>query len=115
MVFVTHIIIIVFCEIILFIAEIARDDRAMKLKLNTPLPQPLHKECLKAAQIFDSFVDSNNNGLDGVYYFLSPSSGRSHPAAGCSPDMSSRMLSALPYTASSRLAFFSLRGQVVGL
>ncbi|KAH9941124.1 DUF500-domain-containing protein [Epithele typhae] len=36
------------------------------MKFNTPLPQPLQKECLKAAQIFKSFVDSGNNGLDGV-------------------------------------------------
>ncbi|CCM01226.1 uncharacterized protein FIBRA_03274 [Fibroporia radiculosa] len=36
------------------------------MKLNTPLPQPLPKECDKAAKIFKSFVDSGNNGLDGV-------------------------------------------------
>ncbi|KAI0747062.1 hypothetical protein C8Q80DRAFT_1179116 [Daedaleopsis nitida] len=36
------------------------------MKFNTPLPQPLPKECLKAAQIVKSFVDSGNNGLDGV-------------------------------------------------
>ncbi|KAF9458732.1 hypothetical protein BDZ94DRAFT_1225781 [Collybia nuda] len=36
------------------------------MKLNNPLPQPLPKECLKAAKIFKSFVDSGNNGLDGV-------------------------------------------------
>ncbi|KAL1943866.1 hypothetical protein VTO73DRAFT_3684 [Trametes versicolor] len=36
------------------------------MKFNTPLPQPLPKECAKAAQIFKSFVDSGNNGLDGV-------------------------------------------------
>ncbi|TFK86653.1 DUF500-domain-containing protein [Polyporus arcularius HHB13444] len=36
------------------------------MKFNTPLPQPLPKECQKAAQIFKSFVDSANNGLDGV-------------------------------------------------
>jgi len=36
------------------------------MKLNTPLPQTLPKECEKAAKIFGSFVDSNNNGLDGV-------------------------------------------------
>ncbi|KAJ6501687.1 hypothetical protein C8R47DRAFT_237635 [Mycena vitilis] len=36
------------------------------MKLNSPLPQPLPKECLKAAKIFKSFVDSSNNGLDGV-------------------------------------------------
>ncbi|TDL28856.1 DUF500-domain-containing protein [Rickenella mellea] len=36
------------------------------MKLNTPLPQPLPKECEKAAKIFKSFVDSGNNGLDGI-------------------------------------------------
>ncbi|KAJ7139736.1 hypothetical protein C8R44DRAFT_694372 [Mycena epipterygia] len=36
------------------------------MKLNSPLPQPLPKECAKAAKIFKSFVDSSNNGLDGV-------------------------------------------------
>ncbi|KAJ7275430.1 hypothetical protein B0H12DRAFT_1087300 [Mycena haematopus] len=36
------------------------------MKLNSPLPQPLPKECIKAAKIFQSFVGSNNNGLDGV-------------------------------------------------
>ncbi|KAJ8507369.1 hypothetical protein ONZ45_g10254 [Pleurotus djamor] len=36
------------------------------MKLNSPLPQPLPKECEKAAKIFKSFVDSGNNGLDGV-------------------------------------------------
>ncbi|TFK57558.1 DUF500-domain-containing protein [Heliocybe sulcata] len=36
------------------------------MKLNTPLPQPLPKECEKAAKTFKSFVDSGNNGLDGV-------------------------------------------------
>ncbi|KAJ4476613.1 hypothetical protein J3R30DRAFT_3487792 [Lentinula aciculospora] len=36
------------------------------MKLNSPLPQPLPKECAKAAKIFKSFVDSGNNGLDGV-------------------------------------------------
>ncbi|GLB36505.1 putative las17-binding protein actin regulator [Lyophyllum shimeji] len=36
------------------------------MKLNTPLPQPLPKECTKAARIFKSFVDGSNNGLDGV-------------------------------------------------
>ncbi|KAF8656395.1 hypothetical protein AX16_002580 [Volvariella volvacea WC 439] len=35
-------------------------------KLSNPLPQPLPKECAKAAKIFRSFVDSGNNGLDGV-------------------------------------------------
>ncbi|KAI6159512.1 hypothetical protein EDD17DRAFT_1838155 [Pisolithus thermaeus] len=37
----------------------------MKL-VNTALPQTLPKECEKAARIFSSFVDSKNNGLDGV-------------------------------------------------
>ncbi|KAJ2933563.1 hypothetical protein H1R20_g3496, partial [Candolleomyces eurysporus] len=36
------------------------------MKLNSPLPQPLAKECAKAAKIFKSFVDGANNGLDGV-------------------------------------------------
>ncbi|THH11770.1 hypothetical protein EW145_g431 [Phellinidium pouzarii] len=36
------------------------------MKLNSPLPQPLPKECLKAAKIFKSFVDNGNNGLDGI-------------------------------------------------
>ncbi|EIN13414.1 DUF500-domain-containing protein [Punctularia strigosozonata HHB-11173 SS5] len=36
------------------------------MKFNSPLPQPLPKECQKAAKIFHSFVDSANNGLDGV-------------------------------------------------
>ncbi|KAJ7102318.1 hypothetical protein B0H15DRAFT_324987 [Mycena belliarum] len=36
------------------------------MKLNSPLPQTLPKECAKAAKIFESFVDSGNNGLDGV-------------------------------------------------
>jgi len=36
------------------------------MKFNNPLPQPLPKECAKAARIFKSFVDSGNNGLDGV-------------------------------------------------
>ncbi|KAF9652363.1 DUF500-domain-containing protein [Thelephora ganbajun] len=36
------------------------------MKLNTPLPQPLPKECTKAARILKSFVDHGNNGLDGV-------------------------------------------------
>ncbi|KAI0264696.1 hypothetical protein BC834DRAFT_882169 [Gloeopeniophorella convolvens] len=35
-------------------------------KLGNPLPQPLPKECTKASRIFKSFVDSGNNGLDGV-------------------------------------------------
>ncbi|PFH54751.1 hypothetical protein AMATHDRAFT_38017 [Amanita thiersii Skay4041] len=36
------------------------------MKLNNPIPQSLPKECEKAARIFKSFVDSGNNGLDGV-------------------------------------------------
>ncbi|KAG5646038.1 hypothetical protein DXG03_004461 [Asterophora parasitica] len=36
------------------------------MKLNSPIPQPLTKECTKAARIFKSFVDGSNNGLDGV-------------------------------------------------
>ncbi|KAI0053120.1 DUF500-domain-containing protein [Auriscalpium vulgare] len=36
------------------------------MKLNNPLPQPLPKECDKAAKIFKSFVDNGNNGLDGI-------------------------------------------------
>ncbi|KAI0682935.1 hypothetical protein BC835DRAFT_1397597 [Cytidiella melzeri] len=36
------------------------------MKFNSPLPQALPKECQKAAQIFKSFVDGGNNGLDGV-------------------------------------------------
>ncbi|KAJ7814141.1 hypothetical protein B0H14DRAFT_3748204 [Mycena olivaceomarginata] len=36
------------------------------MKLGSPLPQPLPKECIKAAKIFTSFVDGSNNGLDGV-------------------------------------------------
>ncbi|KAI0251937.1 hypothetical protein BJV78DRAFT_1207875 [Lactifluus subvellereus] len=35
-------------------------------KLTNPLPQALPKECAKAAKIFKSFVDSGNNGLDGI-------------------------------------------------
>ncbi|KAI9458845.1 DUF500-domain-containing protein [Lactarius psammicola] len=35
-------------------------------KIGNPLPQPLPKECAKAAKIFNSFVDSGNNGLDGI-------------------------------------------------
>ncbi|KAH9053187.1 DUF500-domain-containing protein [Lactarius vividus] len=35
-------------------------------KIGNPLPQPLQKECAKAAKIFNSFVDSGNNGLDGI-------------------------------------------------
>ncbi|KAF9270561.1 DUF500-domain-containing protein [Marasmius fiardii PR-910] len=36
------------------------------MKFNTPIPQPLPKECDKAVKIFQSFVDRGNNGLDGV-------------------------------------------------
>ncbi|KAL6303318.1 hypothetical protein BKA93DRAFT_789148 [Sparassis latifolia] len=36
------------------------------MKLNSPLPQTLPKECSKAAKTFKSFVDGGNNGLDGV-------------------------------------------------
>ncbi|KZW02077.1 DUF500-domain-containing protein [Exidia glandulosa HHB12029] len=36
------------------------------MKFNNPLPQPLPKECQKAAKIFQSFVDSANHGLDGI-------------------------------------------------
>ncbi|KAH7104197.1 DUF500-domain-containing protein [Auriculariales sp. MPI-PUGE-AT-0066] len=36
------------------------------MKFNNPLPQPLPKECQKAAKIFSSFVDSANHGLDGI-------------------------------------------------
>ena len=53
------------------------------MKLSSPLPQPLPKECVKAARIcmfysrrltwtslmsfvVNSFVDQGNNGLDGV-------------------------------------------------
>jgi len=36
------------------------------MKFSSPLPQPLSKECAKAAKIFKSFVDSGNNGLDGI-------------------------------------------------
>ncbi|KAL4068389.1 hypothetical protein V8B97DRAFT_1873352 [Scleroderma yunnanense] len=36
------------------------------MKLNSMLPQTLPKECEKAVRIFSSFVDSRNNGLDGV-------------------------------------------------
>ncbi|THH00728.1 hypothetical protein EW026_g1855 [Hermanssonia centrifuga] len=36
------------------------------MKFNSPIPQPLPKECQKAAKIFNSFVDGGNNGLDGV-------------------------------------------------
>lgn len=57
-------------------------------KLGNPLPQPLPKECTKAARIcmslchpvctyihhtwptVNSFVDSGNNGLDGVRVVL---------------------------------------------
>lgn len=56
------------------------------MKLSSPLPQSLPKECQKAARIRESglsicplsflniavssFVDSKNNGLDGVSGFL---------------------------------------------
>ncbi|KAH7912989.1 hypothetical protein BJ138DRAFT_1082431 [Hygrophoropsis aurantiaca] len=36
------------------------------MKFSSGLPQSLPKECTKAAKIFTSFVDSKNNGLDGV-------------------------------------------------
>ncbi|KAI4522898.1 DUF500-domain-containing protein [Schizophyllum commune Loenen D] len=36
------------------------------MKFNSPIPQSLPKECTKAAKIFQSFVDSANNGLDGI-------------------------------------------------
>ncbi|KAF9524065.1 hypothetical protein CPB83DRAFT_898211 [Crepidotus variabilis] len=36
------------------------------MKFSNPLTPPLPKECLKAAKIFRSFVDENNNGLDGL-------------------------------------------------
>ncbi|KIJ07605.1 hypothetical protein PAXINDRAFT_173409 [Paxillus involutus ATCC 200175] len=36
------------------------------MKFSSPLPQTLPKECNKAAQIFASFVDGRNNGLDGI-------------------------------------------------
>ncbi|KAL1667268.1 hypothetical protein GGF50DRAFT_125033 [Schizophyllum commune] len=36
------------------------------MKFNSPIPQSLPKECAKAAKIFQSFVDSANNGLDGI-------------------------------------------------
>ncbi|KAK0208417.1 hypothetical protein DFS33DRAFT_1271670 [Desarmillaria ectypa] len=36
------------------------------MKLNSPVPQSLPKECAKAASIFKAFVDSGNDGLDGV-------------------------------------------------
>jgi len=36
------------------------------MKLNSPLPQTLPRECQKAAKIFASFVDGKNNGLDGI-------------------------------------------------
>ncbi|TFL03643.1 hypothetical protein BDV98DRAFT_564553 [Pterulicium gracile] len=36
------------------------------MKLTTPVPQSLQKECQKAANIFKSFIDSGNNGLDGM-------------------------------------------------
>ncbi|EJU00985.1 DUF500-domain-containing protein, partial [Dacryopinax primogenitus] len=36
------------------------------IKLNSPIPVPLPKEVQKCAKILESFVDSSNNGLDGV-------------------------------------------------
>ncbi|KAF8446327.1 hypothetical protein L210DRAFT_3529639 [Boletus edulis BED1] len=36
------------------------------MKLSSPLPQSLPKECQKATKILSSFVDSRNNGLDGI-------------------------------------------------
>ncbi|KAF8488178.1 hypothetical protein JB92DRAFT_3017897 [Gautieria morchelliformis] len=36
------------------------------MKLNSPFPQTLPKECTKAAKIFHSFVDTHNQGLDRV-------------------------------------------------
>ncbi|KAF8592004.1 DUF500-domain-containing protein [Ramaria rubella] len=36
------------------------------MKINTPFPQSLLKECTKAAKIFQSFVDNRHKGLDGV-------------------------------------------------
>ncbi|KIK99926.1 hypothetical protein PAXRUDRAFT_30177 [Paxillus rubicundulus Ve08.2h10] len=36
------------------------------MKFSSPLPQTLPKECNKATQIFSSFVDGRNNGLDGI-------------------------------------------------
>ncbi|KIJ45718.1 hypothetical protein M422DRAFT_29799 [Sphaerobolus stellatus SS14] len=37
-----------------------------KFSINTPIPQTLPKECAKAAKILRSFVDSRNQGLDGI-------------------------------------------------
>ena len=68
------------------------------MKFNTPLPQPLQKECSKAAQIctscelvargdpdlrrlpVKSFVDSGNNGLDGVRLLAPSLPSRTHLA-----------------------------------
>ncbi|KAH0838639.1 hypothetical protein J3R83DRAFT_6962, partial [Lanmaoa asiatica] len=36
------------------------------MKLNSPLPQTLPKECQKAAKILSSFVDGRSNGLDSI-------------------------------------------------
>ncbi|KZP00773.1 DUF500-domain-containing protein [Calocera viscosa TUFC12733] len=36
------------------------------IKLNSPIPVPLPKEVQKCVKILESFVDSSNNGLDGV-------------------------------------------------
>ncbi|KZT52757.1 DUF500-domain-containing protein [Calocera cornea HHB12733] len=36
------------------------------IKLNSPIPVPLPKEVQKCTKILESFVDSSNNGLDGV-------------------------------------------------
>ncbi|KLO19971.1 DUF500-domain-containing protein [Schizopora paradoxa] len=36
------------------------------MKFSSPLPQPLSKECAKAAKIFNSFVTNGNQGLDGI-------------------------------------------------
>lgn len=36
------------------------------MKLTTPLPQPLQKECTKATNIFKNFVTSGGDGLDEV-------------------------------------------------
>ncbi|CCA75881.1 related to YSC84-protein involved in the organization of actin cytoskeleton [Serendipita indica DSM 11827] len=38
----------------------------MSFKVNTPVPQPLPKECIKATKIFQSFVGDGRGGLDGV-------------------------------------------------
>ncbi|PVG02128.1 hypothetical protein CPB86DRAFT_609294 [Serendipita vermifera] len=36
------------------------------MKLTSPLPQILPKECAKAAKIFHSFVQGGGQGLDGI-------------------------------------------------